>query len=259
MKEYLKKTYKKLKEDVLAKAIYDILKSILIALITYFILDEIPKGTTFGGFLNKELTFNILQILITITFIIISTIFIQFLLNRKRFSTIKKDLHTDELTGIPNHRALGQDLKNTIEWAKAKKMPFSIILMDIDNFKNLNTEFGQLVADNILVKFGTLLKADNRLTDTIYRQHLKGDEFIFITKETILENAVKAANRKRENIAKTGIKIQNISQAFNITVCCGVVEFNSELDTEAIILERAFDAMKNAKNEPNKNATASLI
>ncbi len=131
--------------------------------------------------------------------------------------------------------------------------------MDIDNFKELNTKFTQKTADAVLVKFGTLLKADNRLTDTIYRQHVKGDEFVIITKETILENAVKAADRKRINIAKTGIQIEGYAAPFFVTVCCGVVEFNAKADNDEAILDRAFTAMKDAKAKIGKNATTSLI
>lgn len=259
MISYLKKTYKKLIDDVLAKAIYDIGKYVIAVLITYLILRLFPKNTSVGEFLQKEIVVSILQFGLIILVAVSLTIVIYFLANRKRFALIKRDLYTDELTGIPNNRALSQDLKSIINWAKSENKPLSIILMDIDNFKDFNNRYGLNVADEVLIKFGTLLKSDNRFTDTIYRQHVKGDEFVIITKETILENAAKAANRKRENIASTGIQIPGYSEPFTLTVCCGVVEFNPKADNEETLLERGFNAMKNAKSKPGKNSTVSLI
>lgn len=259
MFDYLKKSYRKLIDDVLAKAIYDIGKYAVIALITYGLLNLLPSGSSVGDFLQRIISLTVLQLGLLLFVAVTTTIIIYFLINRKRFAIIKQDLHTDELTGIPNNRALKQDLNKTIEWAKSENKPFSIILMDIDNFKDLNTKFNQKTADAVLVKFGTLLKADNRLTDTVYRQHVKGDEFVIITKETILENAVKAADRKRTTISKTGIQVSGYATAFSVTVCCGVVEFNPKLDNDETILERAFTAMKDAKTKTGKNSTISLI
>lgn len=259
MIDYIKRTYKKITDDILAKAIYDIGKYVFVVLVTYGLLNLIPSNSSVGDVLRMEISFSVLQFGLILFIAVASTIIIDFFLNKKKFALIKHDLQTDELTGIPNHRALSQDLKETIDWAKSENKTFSIILMDIDDFKNLNSTFGLKVADEVLIKFGTLLRADNRLTDTIYRQHVKGDEFIIITKETILENAVKAADRKRENIAKTGIQISGFPTPFSLTVCCGVVEFNPKIDSEETILERGFNAMKQAKAKTGKNFTVSLI
>lgn len=86
--------------------------------------------------------------------------------------------------------------------------------MDIDNFKALNDKFNQTVADIILKKLGINLKSDSRITDSIYRQHEKGDEFIIITKDTNLGDATTAANRKRVTISKTGISVDGYNNPF---------------------------------------------
>jgi|GEM_PF-1023286 len=259
MIKYLKSSYKKLKDDALAKALYDILKYLTVIILTYLVLKLVPQDTTFGSLLSKNITINTLLFGLIILLVITFTVIVLFLFNKKRFAIIKQDLHTDEMTGIPNHRALSEDLDKTIEWAKSENKTFSIILMDIDDFKNFNTKYDLSIADEVLMKFGTLLKSDNRITDKIYRQHTKGDEFIIITKETILENAVKAADRKRENIAKTSIQISGNHVPVLLSVCCGVVEFNPKTDNQKTILDRAFDAMKSAKSKSGKNATVSYI
>ena len=256
--KYLENAIQKFKSDALAKIIYDTAKYAFGAIITYIILKFIPENTTFGELLAKKINLSILEFILTILVVAFLTIIVYFFLNKRKFKLIKLDLQTDELTGLPNNRALSEDLPNVISWAKSEVKPFSVILMDIDDFKDFNTKYTQSTADKVLVKFGTLLAADNRITDKVYRQHIKGDEFIIITRDTILENAVKAANRKRENIAKTSIQIPEIG-LFNLTVCCGVAEFNPKLDNEKIILDRAFEAMKIAKGNFNKNSTESLV
>ena len=130
--------------------------------------------------------------------------------------------------------------------------------MDIDNFKDFNSKYGFQVADGIMEKLGTLLKSDSRITDSTFRQHMKGDEFIILTRETNLENAVRAANRKRELIEKTGFQTEN-EQVVYLTVCCGVVEYNPNKDNNDSFLLRAHTAMMSAKSIEGKNQTKSLI
>src|SRR5262245_21474015 len=144
MIEYLKKIYKKLSEDVLTKANYEVWGIFLVVIIAYVF---ISKNYSITEFLKKEIVFSIFQFGIIIFSVVTTTILIYFFLNKKRFNLIKYGLQTDELTGLPNHRALAQDLRKAIDWANSKNEPFSIILMDIDDFKNLNTEFGLKVAD----------------------------------------------------------------------------------------------------------------
>ncbi len=124
MFDYLKKSYKKLTDDVLAKAIYDIGKYTVVAFITYGLLNLLPSGSSVGDFLKRTIALTVLQFGLVLFVAVTTTIIIYFLINRKRFAIIKKDLHTDELTGIPNDRALKQDLHKTIEWAKSESKPF---------------------------------------------------------------------------------------------------------------------------------------
>ncbi len=259
MLKYIKKAFRKVKDDALSKALYDFVKYLIEIFIAYLVLNKIPLTTAIGRFLHKSYSVGPLQIFISIACVIIITSFIQHLITSKRFALIKKDLNTDQLTNLPNSRALDEELKINLGTARKEKKNLSIIMMDIDDFKKFNTIHGQITADEVLRKLGILLKSDNRITDKIYRQHVKGDEFIIIAKETNLNNALLAANRKRELIEKTRIQIENVLTPFTLTVCCGVVEFNFEKDNEVTILERAHKAMLYAKEIPGKNHIQSLI
>ena len=77
---------------------------------------------------------------------------------------LKDSLMTDTLTGLLNRRALDQDIKNVDD-----SQLYSIIFLDIDNFRNFNNQFGHDIGDNVLKKVGETIKACTRTTDRAYR------------------------------------------------------------------------------------------
>ncbi len=257
----MKRAWKKFLEDVLSKGIYDIAKIVVWAVVPaiFAVFGLIPEGNKLGDFLGNVISISTFWFILILLSSISATIFASHIASRKRLALMKHDLFTDELTGIPNGKSLKEDLAKTISWAKSENMHFSIILMDIDDFKLFNTKYGYDTADEVMAKLGAYLKSDNRSTDKVYRQHLKVDEFIIIAKETTLNGAVKAANRKRDSIAKLSIQVDGRQVPMKLTVSCGVVEFNPNKDDEQKILERAFGALKLAKSTPGKNATIELM
>ena len=259
MIQKIRKAFEKAIDDALPKAIYDLGKFfvsiVAISLIGVCFFSEKNELSTF---LNKsvQLTYCYGLIILLLTSLII--FFITFLFFKRKLEKIKEDNSTDELTGLLNHKTLAKKLEEDINWSRIEKKSLSIILMDIDNFKDFNSIYGFQIADKIMEKLGTLLKSDSRITDSTFRQHLKGDEFIILTRETNLENAVRAANRKRELIKETGFQIENGDIVY-LTVCCGVVEYNRNKDNNESFLLRAHSAMTSAKLIEGKNQTKSLI
>ncbi len=258
MLNYLKKTYQKFKDDAPSKAIYDFLKYLVYLAITLIFLNYSPQNKI-ATFLQKEVRLTNFVIFLYAIILVIIVGIIQALFFKKKFNSIKKDLYTDELTGLLNNKAFRKQLPELLLWAKKERKALSIILMDVDNFKDFNTIYGQKVADEILGKVGGLLKSDNRASDTIFRQHLKGDEFVIVAKETSLELALKAANRKRELIYNTSIQLKDSDKTLKLSVCCGVAELNLDEDDVLSIMERAHKAMLKAKEVEGKNKTMSII
>lgn len=109
-------------------------------MVAYILLNKIPINTAIGEFIQTKFQISYLQIFVTIILTILGAVLIQFLLYRKRFAMIRKDLHTDELTGLPNKKALDTELKEILTTAKKEGKNLSIILMDIDDFKKFNTK-----------------------------------------------------------------------------------------------------------------------
>ena len=256
MFSYIRKSIQKLGQDALSKAIYDILKYIIVVLITLFVAKLIPGNSSFGGLINTKFTLSALNLFLIISFCIGITLVITLFQSRKKYKALEKDNFTDELTGIFNHKALDNLLPKSIESAQKQQIKLSLIIIDIDNFKVFNTQYGYKIADKVLTKVGSLLKSDTRATDTLFRQYSKGDEFIIIAKETELSNAIIAANRKK-NLFRAGIEVDG--QAYRLTVCCGVTEFNFNTDNLDSVLVRLNNALQVAKNRENKNSVEALV
>jgi len=258
MAGYIKRNLLKFREELISKSLYDSLKGILVAVWLAFVVSPFYHNFSILEFLNRKFLLSAIKLISVVIVTISVTCIAAYIYYRQRFVLIGKDLRTDELTLLPNSRALTNDLPLIIQAARKDNSSLCVIMMDIDDFKAFNSNFTQSLADEVLRKFGGVLKSDNRGTDTIYRQHVKGDEFIVIARDTTFENALKAADRRREFIAKTSINVLGIQEPVQITVCCGVVQLQDD-DTTKSLLDRAFEAMKLAKTNPGKNKTEVLV
>lgn len=253
MANYFRESIKKFKNDALSKGIYDLLKWLVITLIVLIPTKWIPYVKTIFLAQHYFTTYTIVIsaiILITITTFIVSRYF------RKKIRLVLNDNHTDELTGLKNHKALSEYLNLKIAEAKNRSETFSIILIDIDDFKNFNTIYGFNVADQILKKLGELLGNDKRATDDTFRYFIRGDEFLVVAYDTTLSQAIQAAERKRKLIQKNLFSVDGKNH--QLTVCCGVTEFKKN-DDYTSITDRVTEALNEAKKVTGKNNTKSIV
>lgn len=109
---------------------------------------------------------------------------------------LMKVSQTDVLTGLPNRTKLNSVFSAEFERAKRYNTPFSIILLDIDNFKKVNDELGHLMGDRILVEVARVGRETVRTTDVFGRWG--GEEFLVICPETPLQGGVHLAGRIRQ-------------------------------------------------------------
>jgi len=100
---------------------------------------------------------------------------------------------TDPLTGLANHRAFHERFDVEVERAKRHGSALSLVLLDIDGFKQVNDRHGHQVGDEVLVEVARRLRALGRSADTVAR--LGGDEFAWLLPETDGRNAAAAARR----------------------------------------------------------------
>lgn len=254
---YIKTSFKRFKQDALSKLFYDLQKWLILTTIFFAATKFLPKKNAISDFLSKTISLTFYStLLIGLSLIAITILIVTFLFSTK-YKKLKKDNFTDELTGLKNHKAFKEYLTDKLIDLKGSNKTLSIIMLDIDNFKIFNTQYNPNFADKVLSKLGELLNNDKRITDETFRQYLRGDEFIVITNDTSLNDAIKAAERKRILIENTIFVVDRAS--CKLTVSCGVTEVKKDKDDFKTIMDRVSQALVEAKSIIGKNNTKSII
>ncbi len=112
---------------------------------------------------------------------------------------IEKQALTDALTGLGNSRRFREALSSELKRSSRTGRPFSIVFVDVDDFKDINDEFGHVHADYILTAIGRTIAAQLRGSDLLCRWG--GDEFIILLPETERHDAGVLAERLRSEVA----------------------------------------------------------
>lgn len=121
-------------------------------------------------------------------------------LNRARAELDRLTI-TDPLTGVYNRRYLDRVLPTEKDRAERFERPFALLMLDLDDFKRVNDQYGHRQGDQILVAFAQSLQRNVRSIDAVIRYG--GDEFLVVLLETDLEGAEKAARRIRRRVMET--------------------------------------------------------
>ena len=152
---------------------------------------------------------------------------------------LKRLSRTDALTQLPNRGRLDEIFSSEIERCCRFGRIFSIILMDIDQFKEINDQFGHQAGDQILIELASLLQGTSRKSDTVGRWG--GEEFLVICPELPSDNALIFAEKLRRTIAAHPFHADT-SQ----TCSLGVATYTAG-DDDVSLLKRADEALYRAK------------
>ncbi|MGZ8190128.1 MAG: GGDEF domain-containing response regulator [Methylococcaceae bacterium] len=152
---------------------------------------------------------------------------------------------TDPLTGAHNRRYFIDMLKNELARARRYKHPTSLMVIDIDRFKEINDGFGHDIGDQVIIEVVKISAQILRKNDIFSR--FGGEEFTILLPETPLEEATAIAERLCAKIANTQINIPQKHIFF--TVSAGVTQFEAEDNTTEKILKRADIALYQAKQQ----------
>jgi diguanylate cyclase (GGDEF)-like protein/PAS domain S-box-containing protein len=163
---------------------------------------------------------------------------------REQNILVEKDIYKelseiDALTQIYNRRAMDAKLTELLNLAKRYNRPLSIIMFDIDRFKNINDTFGHSTGDLILKELAAAAGEDLRNTDFFARYG--GEEFIVIAPETPLKTAKELAERLRLKVGEHDFKIGR-----DVTISLGVASLRDG-DDERGIVHRVDSALYKAK------------
>ena len=152
---------------------------------------------------------------------------------------------TDDLTGTCNRRHFFERAQRELERTTRFQRPLSMVMLDLDHFKNVNDNLGHAVGDEALATMGEILRSQTRGADVTGR--VGGEEFAIVLVETGLITALEVAERIR-NAVELRI-LPGESGPIRLTVSIGVAEFEGGTDSVAALLKRADDALYEAKRK----------
>jgi diguanylate cyclase (GGDEF)-like protein len=163
----------------------------------------------------------------------------------KRAKRLQEAAMTDGLTGLYNRRALDTRLKGSLDTFKENGLPFSVIIFDVDKFKEINDTLGHLAGDKVLQKVAECLIETFRKDDFIARWG--GDEFVVAIEELTKEMAREKILAFRKNLKRRKF-VSYKEGEINLTVSAGIA-LAMEGDTPETLMERADKAMYAMKQE----------
>ncbi|NPV27368.1 MAG: GGDEF domain-containing protein [Firmicutes bacterium] len=170
---------------------------------------------------------------------------------------LKDQLERDLLTGLYNRLALYNILNRLLKAAQEKGKPLVVAMLDLDNFKDINDQFGHAVGDEVLRAAAGVIKKALRAMDKVVRYG--GEEFVIILPETGLSKAQIALERIRTQIE--GQRFLPTAD-LTVTVSIGAVEYSGTGTTPSVneLIARADEAMYTAKKEgKNRVVCVELI
>ncbi len=150
---------------------------------------------------------------------------------------------TDPLTGIPNRQAFDAEASREYSRWRRKRGALSVIVLDLDRFKEINDSYGHLAGDRVLQRVAEQLRAQIRQSDFLARYG--GEEFVILLPGTPLESAQPLGEKLRARIEKSLFHYQEQSVA--VTISVGVAGFKDN-DTPDDVFERADKALYLAKH-----------
>ncbi len=159
---------------------------------------------------------------------------------------LKTRAYIDQLTSLISRRRFDELLRTEMERAHRFGVHLSLLMIDIDHFKEVNDTYGHLQGDVVLSKIGHLLRAEVRSLDIPCRYG--GEELVVIMPETDKESSMLMAERIRQAISETDFRT-NGKGPKSVTVSIGVASFTSDNAEEPMSLVLAADeALYKAKN-----------
>jgi len=156
--------------------------------------------------------------------------------NTRRYEETKSSALHDPLTGLANRRFLEMQLDKNLESAKRYQEALSVVMLDIDHFKNYNDTYGHVEGDRLLVRLADILLREVRKADYIFRYG--GEEFLVLLPETGPDRARETAERLRRAVeAKAG----------GVTISLGIASLSESLQEKDRLIDVADNALYRAK------------
>jgi diguanylate cyclase (GGDEF)-like protein len=157
-------------------------------------------------------------------------------------SKFRQQAETDTLTQLLNRRTFMRVVDLALELYQIKHIPFSLIMLDLDHFKQLNDKYGHMAGDKVLRTFGEILRRNTRSEDSAFRYG--GDEFAIITQMDSMDNIKIFIERILKEIRETTILYDK--QQIHFTFSAGIAGIAKRVSRSELI-KRADAALYAAK------------
>jgi diguanylate cyclase (GGDEF)-like protein len=164
----------------------------------------------------------------------------------RRLDSTQAMLYQDEVTGLYNYRYLDVAIDSEIRRLQRFHLPFSLLFIDLDNFKQVNDKFGHLTGSMILRQVGAEIKAAVRDVDSVIRYG--GDEFVVVLLGANSRQAWQAAERVRSRVDKHEFKTESSGAKIRVTTSIGVACCPEHGRDKSTIVRLADETMYAAKN-----------
>jgi diguanylate cyclase (GGDEF)-like protein len=157
---------------------------------------------------------------------------------------LHEEIKNDDLTSLYNFRYLHQAIDMEIERAERYGSLFSLIFMDLDNFKEVNDKYGHLIGSRLLIETSLILKKNLRTIDVITRYG--GDEFVMILPQTSNDGCFLVAERLRKTIEKN-VFLKHEGHTIMLTASFGIASFPDIAKNREELIHLADKAMYRGK------------
>jgi diguanylate cyclase (GGDEF)-like protein len=169
------------------------------------------------------------------------------------FRRVASQATTDGLTGLANRRSFDEEL--ALEWRRAHRIgdSLALVLLDLDNFKQVNDTYGHPAGDAVLRAIGELLATGVRQIDLAARYG--GEEFVVLVPESDLDGAAQLAKRLRAALGKVKVELADGTK-LKVTASFGVAA-SGELETAEELVAAADEALYDAKRAGKDRVVAA--
>ena len=170
--------------------------------------------------------------------------------NRQLLEQLTKMSIKDPLTGLYNFRHMQISLDQEIDRSERYKHSFFVVMLDVDNFKDVNDSYGHQFGDHVLKQLGKVAKGALRSTDRIFRYG--GEEFLILMNEIALPEAKVAVSRLLQAVRKHTFSSGRHTSKITVSVGCAI--FPDDADDKNALINLADKALYQAKSQGKDQA-----
>lgn len=178
----------------------------------------------------------------------------------RRIAALEQETVTDPLTGLFNRRYLDRRLEEEVARASRYETPLSVLVLDLDYFKDINDRFGHQGGDIVLRMFAEVVEGALRETDFVARYG--GEEFVVVAPHTELADAESLAERLRKRIETEPLVLppeHNLRKPIALTASIGVASRSTQLSEAKAIVQAADRCLYRAKRLGRNRVVADEV